>query len=252
MTSSRNRDVTATLDVSANLPVTITYSATTTLQLQTFNQSQVVISYINPNGDDPVANSDTLFVFEGGPFIPFGVAPVAESGAAQGATSIPAPSQQFGANGYVVAYSVGPSVTSGGRTTYPNVAATAYAPQGANEPPGFRDAQYFSASLNVQAAVTQVITFTYALPIGTNPANNRAYIGLWNGFVAPYGNTPNFTGAINATQNQATSTISGLNLGANAQYTAALFTSGYDSNPAKLNLTTIAAYIYFQTGASLV
>jgi hypothetical protein len=226
----------------AGMPLnfTITSTQVTALTIGDIEASFIVTGSTSPNGNNPSSYSNMLFAWQGGPSVPFGQAPVG-SGAASGNLI----NGNFSAQTYVVGYSVGPAVTTGSGpsavTTYPNVAATAAIPANWDK----NGITYVQPSLGINAVQTSFISL--------NPSANGAYIALWNGAVNPYGLAPQNTAAIGVTTNSGSAAMTGLTtITPNGTYTAALFTSGYSSTPTSLNLTTIAAVIIFNTGASLV
>ncbi|HEX6371220.1 MAG TPA: hypothetical protein VF006_20035 [Longimicrobium sp.] len=229
------------------LSFNITGKQVTALTIGDIEASFILTGSTTPNGNNASANGNMLFAWQGGPSVPFGQAPVG-SGAAAGNQI----NGTFSAQTYVVGYSVGPAVTSGGSTpvtTYPNVAATAAIPADWNK----NNITYVQPDLGINAVQTSFISFSYSLPVGVNPSANGAYIGLWNGAVNPYGLAPSNTAAIGVTTNSGSAPMTGLTtITPSGTYTAALFTSGYSTTPTSLNLTTIAAVIIFNTGASLV
>lgn len=209
-------------------------------------------AFASPSANNPTANSNMAFVFEGGPPVPNGVAAFG-SGVCSGTqtngnvTATPA-GNPFYSEDYVMAFSVGPSVTSkAGVTTYPNLAASAYIPGGvgSGEP-----IQYWGSGLDFTpgGVNTTSIQWTYTLVPGTNPPANNAFIGLWNGLVNnnPYATSPQFTAPIlNQNQYTGSSIMNGLGLSVGSQYTAALFTSGYPLTVGAAPLLCIAAWIQF-------
>jgi hypothetical protein len=237
--------------VNVALPITITQTQQTTLQITGIQAQFMTAAYTSPNGNNPVSMSNNLFVWLSGGFgtgIPWGQTAIGTASAPPNNQSISPSSARFSANPYCLGYSVGPAVTSGGTTTYPNVCATAEI-----------DAQWdtnnlktFSSSLGIAGAQTAYITFTYALPPGANPGANNAWVGFWYSTVVAYNNQPDKATPITFGTSQGQVPMVGLSLAPNSPYTAALFTSGYSATPANLNLTTVAAVIQFTTGNSLV
>jgi hypothetical protein len=234
------------------LPFSITNTQQTTLQIADIEAGFILASYGSPNGNNPTSFSNNLFVWVSqgvGTGVPWGQAPFASASATPGSGAINAPSgSNYAANPYCVGYSVGPSVTTSGVTTYPNVCATAEIGGDWN----LNNVQTFSASLGITAVQTAFISFTYTLPQGVNPSANGAWIGFWNGTVTTYNNMPNKAAPITQTTNAGQAAMTGLGLQPRGQYTAALFTSGYSTTPANLNLTTVATVIQFTTSASLL
>ena len=165
------------------LPFTITSTSNTTLTIADIEQTFIAASYGGPNGNNPKQYNNYLFVWQGGPGVPVGQSAIANAPAVQGGTAV---TGQFDAETYVVGYSVGPSVTSGGSTTYPNVSATAAIPADWN----LNDVTYGSSNLGITTVQTNLISFQFTLPSGTNPSTNGAWIGLWNGQVVPYNTAP--------------------------------------------------------------
>lgn len=245
----------------AVLPTTITQSFGISMSLTSVDQSLIAVSYATPNGNDPVANNNNLFVFQSqGPNVPYNQAPIASATAPVGSTPImPNAGQSFGANPYVIAYSVGPAVTiTVGKTTqtlWPNIAATAYTPQGSGAPLGPNNTPvYVSSSLAISSATTQYIIFNWVFPPGVNPTlptGSGAWIGVWNDQQMPYTTAPMAYAPITKPAPSGATAVTGLNLSGNSPYTAALFTSGYSSNPSNLPTGNIAYYIYFTTGSAL-
>jgi hypothetical protein len=145
----------------------------------------------------------------------------------------------------VCAYSVGPFAVSDGTGRYPNVAATAYLPGGVG---GTEPIQTTASALGIQTAQTAFITWTYQLPNGVDPSKNFAWIGLWYGTVNPYTAAPNFFAPVYGSASKGESPMPGLRLSGSANYTGALFTSGYSAQAAHLRQTAVAAVIFFTLG----
>jgi hypothetical protein len=237
--------------VNVALPVTITATQQTTLQITGIQPQFMTASYTSPNGNNPVSMSNNLFVWLSQGFgtgIPWGQAAIGTTAATPNNTAISPTSGRYSANPYCLGYSVGPSVTSAGTTTYPNICATAEIDSNWD----VNNLKTFSSSLGIAGAQTAYITFTYAVPPGANPGANGAWIGFWYSPVVPYNNQPDKATPITYGNSNGQVPMLGLGLAPNSQYTAALFTSGYSATPASLNLTTIAAVIQFTTGDSLV
>jgi hypothetical protein len=213
-------------------------------------QYYINANYVSPTANQPGPNNNMVYVFEGGPSIPFQNAPFG-SGSVTGsrqqgnATASPAASPFFSED-YVLAYSVGPAVTpKGGQTTYPNTAASVYIPGGvgSGEP-----MQYFGSALGFVAngVSPTAIQFTFQFVPGTNPSANGAFIGLWNGSVTnPYGTTPTYTAPIPNLQSFGQAIMGGLTLAVGSQYTAALYTSGNPLTVGAAAPTCIAAWLMF-------
>lgn len=234
----------ATKIANVALPFTITSTSSTTLSVNDIEQTFIAVSYAGPNGNNPSQYSNYLFVWQGGPSMPIGQPAIQSAAAVQGGTSIPG---QYDAETYVVGYSVGPSVTTGGTTTYPNVSATAAIPADWD----INKATYFTSNLGITTVQTNFISFTYVLPTNVNPSQNGAWVGLWNGAVAPYEVPPIQAAPVTATSSSGSVAMTGLGVQPRGTYTAALFTSGYSTDPTKLDLTTIAVVIVFDTSSSL-
>lgn len=234
------------LEATYQFTVTITGTQIVTMELPTIYSQFFGVTYDTPNGNDPVRYGNQLLVFEGGPFVPSNASPVGSAPAAPGGGYVyPTPKTSFTSQPYVCAYSVGPFTDAGGQVSYPNIAATAFLPDGvtAQQP-----VQFSSATLGIQTAQGAFITWTYAFPTGINPTTNGAWIGLWNGSIVPYGYVPYCFAPIIGGQSAGLAPMSGVQLSGNTEYVAALFTSGYNTNAAQLQLTAIAAVILFTTG----
>jgi hypothetical protein len=181
--------------------------------------------------------------------VPVGAAPIASAPADSSGGTYVSPSQgsTFPAGPLLVAYSVGPFTVSGATGNCPNIAATAYLPGGVS---GSQPIQKTSPALGIQTAQSAFITWSYSLPAGINPKQNGAWIGLWEGTVVPYDYPPAAYAAIPVPVNTGLSPMPAL-LAGKAQYVGALFTSGYNANPALLERTAIAAVVMFTTGPPL-
>ncbi len=218
----------------------------------------VSAAFQTPSANNPQANTNMAFVFEGGPPVPTGVQAFGSGQVSTSQTTgtvVTAPTgNPFFSEDYVMVYSVGPSVTpkGGGATTYPNIAASAYIPGGvgSGEP-----IQYWGSALGFKPGGVNAtsIQWHYTLVPGTDPSTTKAFVGLWNGLVSnnPYAVAPQYTAAIpNVNQYTGNIIMPGLQLSIGSQYTAALFTSGYPltvGNPAP---TCIAAWIQFTLAAA--
>jgi hypothetical protein len=248
-------------DFFANQPQQLVPVITFTAQAPALSQVIAQPYYINaafasPTANNPSGYTNMAFVFEGGPQLPTGVAPVGsgscQSGQITGNVTATPSGNPFYSEDYVMAFSVGPAVTpKGGSTTYPNIAATAYIPGGvgSGEP-----VQYWGSSLTfVAGGVSPTsIQWQYQLVPGTNPPANAAFIGLWNGLISnnPYAVAPDYTAPIlNKNQSSGKSIMNGLQLSIGSQYTAALFTNGYPLTAGNAPPTNIAAWIQFTLSA---
>lgn len=208
-------------------------------------------NFASPGLNQPTNYNNQVFVFEGGPPIPVAVGAVG-SGPAMGnvpngnATASPT-SGNFFSEDYVMTYSVGPSVTAtGGTTTYPNIAASAYIPGGVGS--GL-PMQFFGSAIGfVDKGISPTaIQWTYQFPPGQDPKANGAFVGLWNGLQgSPYGpKPPDSVAAIpNVGQSSGKVIMGGLKLAIGSQYTAALFASGAGAAPGTAQ-TAIVAWIQF-------
>jgi len=227
-----------------SLAFNITNSSTTTVSVGDIEAGYIAANANTPNGNNPSANGNAWFVWTGGAGVNFLSAPVATGAPGQPVYG------NFDAETYVLAYSVGPSVTTGGTspvTTYPNIAATAYIPANWSTPA----ITYFSPSLGINSVQTGMISFNYNLPQNINPKTNGAWIGLWTGTVIPYDATGGNAAPIMAGTAQGSAPMMGLTtITPGGTYTAALFTSGYSTNPANLVTTAVATVITFTTTAS--
>jgi hypothetical protein len=256
-----NAVASAGADFFANQPQQLVPKIIFTAQAPALSQVIAQPYYINaafasPSANNPTANSNMAFVFEGGPPVPSGVASVG-SGVCAGTqingnvTATPS-GNPFYSEDYVIAFSVGPSVTpKSGATTYPNLAASAYIPGGVGSG---QPVQYWGSALDfTPGGVSPTsIQWTYTLVPGTNPPANGAFIGLWNGLVNnnPYATAPQFVAQIlNANQYTGSVIMNGLGLSIGSQYTAALFTSGYPLVVGAAPPTCIAAWIQFTLSA---
>jgi hypothetical protein len=232
----------------AGLKFTIDKTFTTSLQINDAEQGYLAVSYANPPNNNFSANN--LYVFnaqEQSITIPATPAIATATAPASGGQVISQTGgATFGAVPYVIAYSLNPAVTTAGVTTYPDLVSTVYIPGAPITDP--TQIQLFSPSLTINSAQAQLISFQYALPPGFDPSQG-AWIGVWAGHKAPYGGSPNASGAITLPQNTGSSPVlmSGSPLANNAPYTAALFSSGWSSNPATLPKLNVATYIYFTT-----
>jgi hypothetical protein len=195
--------------------------------------------------NDPAACRNAVFVFEGD-VVPAGRSPIAT---APVTSSVPSGSValsgrfNFSAQ-YLFAYSVGPSTTQNGKPAYPNVVATAL--RAADGP-----AQVFSPSLAIDAATTNIILFNYAFPIGSTPRQNGAWIGVWAGEMAALPGAPLAAAPIAAAQSSGGCAVTGLQIAMNGTYTAALFASGYSTNPTALDRSALAVLMWFSTAMDI-
>ncbi len=235
-----------------DIPFTITSRSNTTLSIAEVQQTFIATGYSGPDGNDPKAYSNWLFVWRGGPHVPFPQQPIASAAAEWESTAI---SGQYSAEEYVVGYCVGPSVTTGtspATVTYPNLTATATIPPDWN----VNKATYFRSSLGVTKVEDGLVAFSYSLPPGINPSHNGAWVALWDGAETPYDPEDPFMEAAPVTATSDSGSValtgagtgSGVSIAPSGQYTAALFTSGYSTDPANLvGNKTVAALVTFRT-----
>lgn len=231
---------------SINFTFKVTSTSGITMQVQGVNQAFIGMTYTTPSGNDPVGYSNNLFVWQGGPQIPWQQPPVANAAAAMNQAIV---NGAFGANPYIVGYSVGPSVATGSGSgkvvTYPNIAATAAISA------DWRTVTYSSSTLAPANLSTSLAQFLYALPAGFSPSTAGSWIGLWDGTINPYNTsqTPIGVAPISSSLNAGTAAmmIGGPGLPPSGSYTAVLFTSGYSATPSNLQTTAIAYIVQFTT-----
>ncbi|HEY4440111.1 MAG TPA: hypothetical protein VGN14_06620 [Candidatus Elarobacter sp.] len=216
-------------------------------------QYYINAEYQSPAGNQPGNNNNSLFVWEGGPPIQAQNAPVGSGTAStnqqQGNVVASPAGNPFWSTDYVIGYSVGPAVSGKTATTYPNTVASAYIPGGVG---GTAPIQYFGTTFGFVAhgINPSQIQFKYSFVPGTNPNANKAFIGFWGSFVNNvYGTVPTQSVQIMGPMSGGTMIMSGLQLSAGGQYTAALYTSGFPLQTGASAPTTIAAWMQFTLAA---
>jgi len=234
------------------LPYTIIQQQSVGLAVDSFNSSGMQIEFTAPQNNLPGTYNNNMFVWTATSdppvIVPWYTAPTASSAMQDGVSAVivQPSSGTFPAGPYVLGYSVGPSVTASGVTTYPNVCATAMIP--ASWDP--KQIKYFAPSLGIGGVTTNSIMFQYALPQGAVPSQNNAWIGFWRNAMPLYTagspiafiqvNQPDSSG------NQGIVFSPGLSPG--TMYTAGLFASGFSKTAGNLVTTALCASITFQTG----
>jgi hypothetical protein len=145
-------------------------------------------------------------------------------------------------NDYLVGYSVGAVRTE--TQKYGNVCTSAFVPLGGEaETPS--DYTYFTPSMVIKYVGSDTVLFQYNMARGTQPATNKAWVGLWRGDFASYTALPD--AAIPVTVNAASGSLgfNGVSIGIGLTYTLGLFTSGWDPDSSKRNQKTLACSVGF-------
>lgn len=243
------------LEQSANLNFTIdSTQRITALQLIDAEQSYLAMQSTNPPGNPFKTNNYYVFQTQQGAISipPSGNALATAAANANGQTLI---NGTYGDAPYLIVYSLNAASTSGGVTTYPDVAATAYIPGAPVSPSQVSQIAYAQSSLGITSINGFLINFTFAFPPGFDPTHGAgtggagsAWIGLWKGHVPPYSRPADAANPVNSTQNSgSTGFFSSFPIATSGPYTAALYTSGWSTTPSTLPTNNIAAWIYFNT-----
>lgn len=239
--------VTATKLTNSVLKFTVIGTQNVQVQPQDITPSFIASMVVTPNGNNPSANGNNIFVWlnDGGTTVPWGQQPVASAAVSSSASVV---NGSFGAHQYIVAYSVGPAVTVGGMVTYPNICATSAIPSNWN----VNECVPQSSSVTPATVQAGLVTANYAFPAGFNPVVAGSWIGIYAGNVQPYGNTNLMAyGSITQNTSSGAAPIVGPNIAPNQTYTLVLFNSGYSATQSSLVLTSVAAVCVFTTTASL-
>jgi len=140
-------------------------------------------------------------------------------------------------NPYIVGLSVGPARQDSQK--YANVCSTASINPIGND---------FQSALAVVDIQPNSLTIDFRLPPGSRPLTNGAWLGLWTGQAGSYTTPPDVKNGIvqpDANQPAATVSFNNIELGAGAEYTVCLFTTGWNNNPASLVMKAMAAELSF-------
>jgi hypothetical protein len=210
------------------LSVQTATSQATTITASYIGPNLIVYNYSGLSGNQPTTYGNTAFLWQNGPFIPWGVTPLA-SQPVSGNTpsgSVVFTSLAIQNKDYIVGYAVGPNVT--------NICSWAYIPPGG----GVSDAYSFQTTLLVVSVTTDAVILQYAVPDGDNPQANGHWVGVFQGATASYTGTPIAQAQVSSSVSQGQVPITtGLLRG--TQYTAAYYTG---AKP-----TMMAATVTFST-----
>ena len=236
------------------LPFTILQQQAVSISADSLETSGFAFDFGAPQNNLPGTYNNNMFLWASTDdppvMVPWMTAPTASQSLTDGETSdqvSPASGSTFPAGAYVFGFSVGPSVTSGGATTYPNVCATAMIPGSWD----MTKVVYFTPSLGVVSTARNGITFSYALPQGYIPSSSNTWIGIWRNMVPLYNQSqaPLASGQVNQPDSSGAQRVAvNPGLSPNTIYTAGLFTSGWSKTAANLVTTAIAATVTFKTG----
>jgi len=236
------------------LPFTVLQQQAVSIAADSLETSGFAFDFGAPQNNLPGTYNNTMFLWSSTDnppvMVPWFSAPMASQALSDGETSdqvSPSAGNTFPTGPYVLGFSVGPSVTSGGSTTYPNVCATAMIPASWDT----SKVQYFFPQLGVVSTSRNGVTFSYALPQGYIPMNSNTWIGMWRNMVPLYNQSqaPLAFGQVNQPDSSGAQRVAvNPGLSPNTIYTAGLFTSGWSKTAANLVTTAIAATVTFRTG----
>lgn len=236
------------------LPFTIVQQQAVAITVDALQSSGFTADFAAPSGNMPGTYNNNMFLWTATSdppvMVPWYSAPTASSSMTDGittATVSPPSGNTFPANPYVLGFSVGPSVTAAGATTYPDVCATAMVPASWDT----TKVTYFTPNIGIVGVTTNTVMFSYSLPQGAIPSQNNTWIGVWRNVMPLYnvGRAPLGFAQVNqpdSTGNQVVIFTPGLS--PNTMYTAGLFTSGWSKTAGSLVTTALAATVSFQTG----
>jgi hypothetical protein len=215
-----------------------------TVNIITVTQTAIAAYYNTLAGNQPGANSNTLFLWPiSGAQIPWNIKPY-------GQTSLTANYNPAAANinaniyqsGYIVGYAVG--------STVGNIVATSFI-QNTSNPPTTTN---FVPSLSLyQPPTSTVINLIYSIPQGSKPLTNNHWIGIYTGQNPTFGSFPDAAVTNIPADNANTSVgiIPNPPLTAGAYYTAAYFAGGYNSTtPTSSKVNSMCALVCFQVPSS--
>ncbi|NNA55331.1 MULTISPECIES: hypothetical protein [Pseudomonas] len=212
----------------------------TQVTAQVLDAHNINVNYDTLPGNQPSSYGNYIAIWQNQAQIPFNQTPLAtypvKSNTQSGTLNIPG--LQITNNSYIVAYCVGPALTSG--QAQGNACSTVFIPQTGQGP----NVNVLS-SLSVANIGTTSLSINFILPNGETPQSNGAWIGVWEGNVASYSLPPTYLNAVTVNTNSGVAFINNLNIGRGSTYTVALYTSGYSSNPGNLGLTAMAATLTF-------
>ncbi len=149
-------------------------TATTSVGVPFASPDMVVYTYSGLQGNAPAAYGNTILLWQGGPAVPSGGAPLASAPVATNMTSGSGalPARLASGASYLLAYAVGPDAQ--------NVCATAFF-----EPGAAPDTMRFSlTTIAIQMATPYAILLNYAVPAGIQPAAAGHWVGVWQGYAS--------------------------------------------------------------------
>jgi hypothetical protein len=226
-------------------PIQLQAAAPTLVQTQVtvkvIDSHNLNVSYDTLPGNQPSSYGNYVAIWQNQGQIPFNQTPLATYPikANTQAGSINVPNLQITANSYIVAYCVGPALTTG--QIHGNACSTVAIPSLNVGGPNVN----VLTSMSIADIGTTSLAVNFILPNGETPQANGAWIGVWESSVASYSNPPNLLSAVLVNTNSGVAFLNNINIGRGSTYTVALYTSGYSTNPGTLGLTAMAATLTF-------
>jgi hypothetical protein len=149
----------------------------TTVNATAISGTQILLSYNTMPGNQPSTYSNTAFIWQSGPTIPYNQKPA-------GSQPVPTNTQsgsmvfkdlQISTKDYIIGYAVGSDPG--------NICSWVYIP-----PVGGGDNQTFQTSVSVPAGgiLPDVVLVMYQTPAGNQPQSNSQWVGIWQGSVASF------------------------------------------------------------------
>jgi hypothetical protein len=216
-----------------------------TLTVNYVGATVVAFSFGTPSGNAPKCNGNRVHLWPvSADSVPFGR--VAQTSAAitldtpDGDQSLTNVAITTGA--YLLGYAVGPDAPETAWSAYLNVVASAYIPAAASA--GLAKGRRHSA-IRTTYVGTNTLVFHYRFLSGFDPQGSGAWVGLWPGQPDTYSELPKWFAPIESGVSEQDAALNGVLLKSASPYTLGLFSSGFDTSAARLDLTRLAARVTF-------
>ena len=231
----------------ASTPFKVLSRAAVTLQVNFVGGTLINVGYTTPNGNNPAGFGNTLHLWPStADAVPWNREPEASAvvlgTSSQGDQNLLDVSITDGA--YLIGYAVGPARTPPVWSPYSGVVATAFIPPATG---GSANANYAyaSAALDLRFVGSVSLVYRFAFLSGFRARSSGAWVGLWTGATTSYAVPPDWSAAIRSDSEAGVSGLNDIRIVRNGTYTLGLYAEGYDADPAKLDLTRLAASLTF-------
>lgn len=228
---------------STDLQLRATGNSTITVDITGVDGTSLNLSYTTMNGNQPNSFGNQVYLWQGGPDIPWN-SPALESQAVTTNTTdgdMVFDGLDLTNMSYVVGYAVGPAISGTGKwTKYPNVVASVFLPAAGEE-----GVEPFSPSLVKKHIGTSSMSLAFKFLSGFNPQAAGAWAGVWVGSSPSYYNPHKWFSMISGSNSSGIVPFNNIQILRGTTYTVGLYPTGYATDPSNLNLHTLATTFTF-------